>query len=406
MYKLIMENTITATPKPRINSIDALRGFALIGIMLLHCMEHFDLTYYPKLDSPFWQAVDTKVYEVMRFLFQGKAYAIFSLLFGLSFFMQMDSQAAKGKDFRGRFFWRLVILLAFGYINGLVYMGEFFVIYALLGMILIPLWKVPSRWLAALCVLLFLQIPQLIQFASLLNNNVPNAPTPLVTRMNELYVESAHIYTHGSVGDILSFNAFKGQGTKLIWFVNVYRYLQLAGLFIAGMLIGRSGIHKNPDKMYTYSKKAFPYAFAWFLAFYLVVLALPYSGIEGYALRAGKNLFTTYANLGMMMAYICGFIWIYHRTVSGRRMLDRLAPVGRMSVTNYMMQSLMGVILFYGFGFNLAVRCSFLECAIVGLLVCLLQILYSNWWMKRFHYGPMEWLWRTLTWMRHVPMTR
>ena len=83
-------------PKKRINSIDALRGFALIGIMLLHCMARFDLTIIPEVASPFWQRVDTFVYEAMYFLFAGKSYAIFSFLFGLSFYMQMDSQAAKG----------------------------------------------------------------------------------------------------------------------------------------------------------------------------------------------------------------------------------------------------------------------------------------------------------------------
>lgn len=90
-----MTHTQTITPKKRINSIDALRGFALIGIMLLHCMERFDLTLAPVVESPFWQAIDTAVYDSLYFLFSGKSYAMFSLLFGLSFFMQMESQAAK-----------------------------------------------------------------------------------------------------------------------------------------------------------------------------------------------------------------------------------------------------------------------------------------------------------------------
>ena len=123
----------TIVPKKRIHSIDALRGFALIGIMLLHCMERFDLTLVPEVNSPFWQCVDKGVYDTVYFLFSGKAYAIFSFLFGLSFYMQMDSQAQKGNDFRMRFVWRLILLFLFGYINGLVYMGEFFVVYAVLG---------------------------------------------------------------------------------------------------------------------------------------------------------------------------------------------------------------------------------------------------------------------------------
>ncbi len=400
-----MHSTPIIIPKKRINSIDALRGFALIGIMLLHCMERFDLTYTPVVDSPFWQQIDTFVIDSMYFLFSGKSYAIFSLLFGLSFFMQMDSQAAKGNDFRGRFLWRLALLLVFGYINGLVYLGEFFAVYAILGVFLIPLYKVPSKWLVVLCVLLFLQIPAVISFISLLENNVPNKPTDAVVYMNQLYDECAQLFITGSLGDVLHFNLWKGQFAKLLWVFNNYRYLQLFGLFIAGMLIGRMGIHKSEEKMVKYSRMVLPYSIIWFIVFYTVVLLLPAFGVEGFALSVGKTLFKTYANLGMMMIYICGFTLLYYR-YNWRNVLDKIAPVGRMSVTNYMAQSMVGVTLFYGFGANLAVEFNYLQSLLVGIVFCFIQIAYSNWWIKRFYYGPIEWLWRTLTWFAKVPLRR
>ncbi|MCD8270660.1 MAG: DUF418 domain-containing protein [Parabacteroides sp.] len=373
--------------------------------MLLHCMERFDLIYTPVVDSPFWQQIDTFVIDSMYFLFSGKSYAIFSLLFGLSFFMQMDSQAAKGNDFRGRFLWRLTLLLIFGYINGLVYLGEFFAVYAILGVFLIPLYKVPSKWLVILCVLLFLQIPAVISFISLLENNVPNKPTDAVVYMNQLYDECAQLFITGSLGDVLHFNLWKGQFAKLLWVFNNYRYLQLFGLFIAGMLIGRMGIHKSEEKMVKYSRKVLPYSIIWFIVFYTVVLLLPAFGVEGFALSVGKTLFKTYANLGMMMIYICGFTLLYYR-YNWRNVLDKIAPVGRMSVTNYMAQSMVGVTLFYGFGANLAVEFNYLQSLLVGIVFCFIQIAYSNWWIKRFYYGPIEWLWRTLTWFAKVPLRR
>lgn len=110
----------------------------------------------PEIESLFWQKADQIVLGIITFLFAGKAYAIFSLLFGLSFFMQMESEAGKGNDFRLRFIWRLTILLALGYLNGLIYMGEFFVVYAFLGIVLIPLYKVPTKYLVAACIILFL----------------------------------------------------------------------------------------------------------------------------------------------------------------------------------------------------------------------------------------------------------
>ena len=397
---------MTTTPKIRINSIDAMRGFALIGILLLHCMEHFDLIYRPTLESPFWQQIDTAVHDTLYFLFQGKSYAIFSLLFGLSFFMMMDAQAEKGNDFRLHFLWRLVILFVLGYINGLIYMGEFFLVYAVLGILIIPLYKIPGKALIVISILLFLQIPQIIDFIAVLNGKAAvTTPAAISNNMGPLYRESAEVYTNGSFWDVLQFNVLKGQAAKMMWVVSVYRYLQLIGLFIAGMLIGRSRIHKDPDKMVYWSKKILPYAIGWFLLFYVIAWLLPSFDLERRALRLGVRLFKTYGNLGMMMIYICGFILLYYKTIKGRKALDRIAPVGRMSVTNYMMQSIMGVYIFYGFGLGLAKQ-SFLICFLIEVVLCFFQIAYSNWWIKRFNYGPVEWLWRTLTWFKKVPMKR
>ncbi len=392
-------------PQKRINSIDALRAFALIGIVMWHCMEHFDLLYQPVLSSPFWQKIDTGVFDTLQFLFAGKAYGIFSLLFGLSFFMQMDSQASKGVDFRWRFLWRLALLLVLGYINGIVYMGEFFVVYAIFGTVLIPLYKVPSKWIVALAILMFLQIPAIISFISLLNGSASNEPTALNTYMASLYEEGGPIFMSGSVWDVLRFNLWKGEVAKMLWVINNFRYLQLIGLFCVGMLIGRMGIHKSDEKIIQYSKKVLPYSIAVFGFFYSIALLLPYLGIEGYALESGKMLFINFANLGQMTFYICMFALLYYKFGAGK-WLDKIAPLGRMSVTNYMMQSWMGVILFYGFGANLTPYCSYLECALIGLTICFVQVLFSNWWIKRYYYGPMEWLWRIATWMKPVPLRR
>ena len=400
-----MTHTQTITPKKRINSIDALRGFALIGIMLLHCMERFDLTLAPVVESPFWQAIDTAVYDSLYFLFSGKSYAMFSLLFGLSFFMQMESQAAKGVDFRGRFLWRLALLFLFGYINGLVYMGEFFMVYAVLGVFLIPLYKVPTRWLLVLCILLFLQIPAVISFVSLLSDNVANEPTAAAAYMDRLFERAADVFINGSLMDVLSFNTFDGQSAKCLWVFNNFRYLQLLGLFIAGMLIGRQGIHKSEEKMVKYSHLFLPYCLAFWAVFYAVAFLLPVWGVDGFALRVGQTLFKTYGNLGQMMVYFCGFTLLYYR-YKGQKVLDRIAPVGRMSVTNYMVQSIVGVSLFYGFGGNFAVEFNYLQSFLLGAAFCVIQIAYSNWWIKRFYYGPMECLWRSLTWFQVVPLSR
>lgn len=395
----------TITPKERIRSIDALRGFALLGILLLHCMENFDISYTPELSSPFWQQVDTFVVNSMSFLFAGKSYAIFSLLFGLSFFMQMESQELKGNDFRGRFLWRLFLLLILGYLNSVIYMGEFFVVYAILGVVLVPLYKVSTKWLVPIMILLFLQIPDVISFISLLSGNAPNEPTSAVIYMDKLYEEAAPVFIDGSFLDVIKFNSWKGLVAKLLWVYNNSRYLQLIGLFILGMILGREGIHKDKDKMVKYSKKVLPYSIAIFAVFYAIVILLPHMGVDGFALSTGTTLFKTYSNLGMTMIYVSVLTLLYYNTQS-YKWLDKMSAVGRTSVTNYMLQGFIGVPLFYGFGLNFALKLTFLQSLLVGIVIYYVLMVLSNWWMKRYYYGPIEWVWRKLTWFTKVPLKR
>jgi len=222
--------------------------------------------------------------------------------------------------------------------------------------------------------------------------------------MSLLFREGSDIYTNGSLWDVITFNAIKGRIALVLWFINA-RYQQTIALFIAGILIGRSRIYKDPDKMVYWSKKLLPYAICWFLLFYMIVWTLPVFGLENYAQRAGIGLFKTYGNLGMMMTYICGFTILYHTTIRGYSILDKLAAVGRMSVTNYMAQSIIGITIFYGLGLGMANQ-TYLVCLLIGLLLVSFQIWYSNWHFQRYYYGPMEWLWRTLTWFKRIPMKR
>ena len=106
-----MEHGLLAK-SPRIEVVDALRGFAVMAIMLLHNIEHFNFYDFPTASSAFMEAMDKGIWETLFFLFSGKAYAIFSLLFGFSFFIQYNNQAKKGKDFRLRFLCRYFVSLS------------------------------------------------------------------------------------------------------------------------------------------------------------------------------------------------------------------------------------------------------------------------------------------------------
>ena len=132
-----MTTTLYETRSPRLNVVDALRGFAIMAIMLLHNIEHFDFYFFPEYLPSWLKTIDKGIWDTMFFLFGGKAYAIFALLFGLTFYIMYSNQQKKGKDFRERFLWRSLLLFGFGLVNSMFYQGDILLFYAVLGVTLV-----------------------------------------------------------------------------------------------------------------------------------------------------------------------------------------------------------------------------------------------------------------------------
>ena len=128
---------LSASKIPRIEVVDALRGFAVMAIILVHNLEHFIFPVYPT-EQPAWLAVlNDGVFNVIFSLFAGKAYAIFALLFGFTFYIQCHNQTKKGKDFGYRFLWRLVLLLGFATLNAAFFpAGDVLLLFAVVGLVL------------------------------------------------------------------------------------------------------------------------------------------------------------------------------------------------------------------------------------------------------------------------------
>jgi uncharacterized protein len=148
----------------RVVAVDALRGFALFGIVVVHFVEQY-LGAPPPPSRPnfgIFSAADSIVLAVDALLFVGKFFPMFSLLFGLSFFIQMDRAARKGTDFQWRFVWRVVLLLLLGLVHGLAYRGDILSIYALLGLVLVFFYRASDRTLLVAAVLLFVGLPRLL----------------------------------------------------------------------------------------------------------------------------------------------------------------------------------------------------------------------------------------------------
>jgi len=153
-----MENKLSEN-NGRIDVADVLRGVAVMGIILLHTIEHYNFYSFPDTShqSVFLNFTDKTVWSSLFFLFGGKAYAIFAMLFGFSFYIQDNNQAKRGKDFRARFLWRLLLLFFIGNINAMFFTSEILVMYSLIGVVLVLVCRLSNKTVLAIAILFMLQ---------------------------------------------------------------------------------------------------------------------------------------------------------------------------------------------------------------------------------------------------------
>ena len=221
---------------PRVEAVDALRGFAVMAILLIHNVEHFIFPVYPET-QPAWLAVlNDGVFSVVFSLFAGKAYAIFALLFGFTFYIQYANQQLKGRDFGVRFLWRLVLLAGFATINAAFFpAGDVLLLFAVVGIVLVIVRKWSDRAVLALAVLLLLQPVEWFHYFCSLFNSSYTLPDLGVGAM---YQQVSEYTRAGDFGAFVAGNVTLGQKASLLWAVGAGRFLQTAGLFLLGLLLG------------------------------------------------------------------------------------------------------------------------------------------------------------------------
>ncbi|MDB5272321.1 MAG: hypothetical protein JWO58_688 [Chitinophagaceae bacterium] len=381
----------TPTITPRIPIVDALRGFALVGIILLHAIEHFDLLLYPEKSTAFLAKLDSIVSDIVLFIFAGKAYSIFSILFGLSFYLQMKNQAARGVDYQWRrFSWRLLILFVMGYLLSLLYIGEILTAFAMLGLLLLALNRLSNKWLIIISFLFLIQFPTL--FIVRLSFTIPD-----FTYQQDwsAWQDVFSTFSKGSFLDVIRLNSWKGHLAKWQYFYNAGRYLQLIGLFTIGLLLGRMKYFENLKQHVSFTKKTVLFSGLLFISLYVASFFIDKSFTPSQAILI-KALCESYSNLFFTLLLMSLFILIsIEWNIENKP--TWLSSYGKMSLTNYVMQPLIGVPFFYGFGLGMYAYFGITYSFLFGLLFLSFQLSFSSWWLKHHTQGPLEKGWRQLT---------
>ncbi|PPK87241.1 uncharacterized protein CLV84_0178 [Neolewinella xylanilytica] len=405
--KSSLVRTYPENPKPRIQLVDALRGFALAGVGLVHFLEGFagGLLAPGAAEAADHGLIDLAFRGLLWMSF-GKFFALFSILFGVSFTL-MRRSGGDAPGFRRRFLWRSVILAGIGLVHQLFYRGDILLVYASLSPLLLLVHRLPTRWLAGIIAVCFLGLPRLLAFA--IGGEGPAfGPAPVLDPTHPYAAAYTGLLQNGSFTALAREHLTGGLGLKADLYLGILgRYYYTFGYFLVGLLLGRAGMLGDSHRLLRYRRPLKRYALGLLTVGTLLMLAL-FSQVgqpidwSGWLPVVALN-FYDWTNVAVTALILLGFVSAY-QSGAGRRVLALFAPYGRMALTNYVGLSLIGTFLLFdwglgGFG---AVRTH--QLALLAAWVVAAQMAGSAWWLTRFRYGPLEWIWRSFTYRKIQPL--
>ncbi len=398
-----MNHVLRATdPEQRLQHVDAIRGLALFGVLLvnLFSQDQLALTEQQVEQMPS-AAIDGWIGMAINVLWTGKAQALFSMLFGFGFAVQMQRAQERGVAFASVYVRRLLILLVVGCAHlWLFFAFDILHVYATMGLVLLLAYRLPTPWLLRAGLALSLLVWPI--FYWWLDGSAPGAeqPAPLealwdegIRRRSVLFLgRDFPAYAHELWRS--SFSEYLLTPYGLTYFLYVFGRF-LLGYWIARMVfLGRPAEH---SALFDIERPI--------LLWGGLTLALAEEAIWGlgFAYSTRLFLFTTLMDELAKLMLACAYALILIRLMqrgTWSRLTRGLAAVGRMALSNYLCQTLVFLFVLYGFGLGLLPIAGASFCLLLTVLAFSLQVLISSAWLAHFRYGPAEWLWRYLTYGR------
>ena len=394
-----MRSLFTSTnPNERIEQIDILRGFALLGVLLVNAFGYNSSFFdFGGFYSAFTDPLNSSIYSFIINYCADKFIGLFSFLFGVSFSIMYLKNKNSEAQFANFYLRRLFILMIFGIIHIVFFWaGDILFTYSLVGVILLLSRKLPSKLLLYISV--FMYFFPIIYIA--LRVSYPFLPDALNSTSNITMPEVKNIYSHGSYLEILKLRLneyFSFRYINLIYYVP-----KIISLFLLGYLFYK---HKFLEKINTSKTKYFIIAIILLLVG--IVLNTYTSSIANSIVNMDTNPYSTtvymmifeITNVVLILSYIL-LILILAKTSGFNYVLNPLKYIGRMSLTNYLMYSIIFTTIMYSYGFGKFGSFEPWQLSIFALLFFAIQIILCKIWLQHFRFGPFEWVWRKFIYLR------
>ena len=390
----------------RIAMLDILRGFAIFGILMVNMMWYNTPLASLISDNSIWTGTADKVARFfITFLFEGKFYVLFSMLFGYGFWLFLNKKNSGGISILRLYAMRLFILLLIGVVHVLLlWPGDILVFYALLGFVLMLFRKVRNKTLIVWAIV-FIIIPVFFLGVAVLVSIIPEAKEVMAQAMIEqdtffksMISDALVVYREGTFSEMVNMRI-----REYLLALNgfLFFHVNIMAMFLVGQYAARKAYLQNIPQHLPLFRRLCVWGF---------IIGLPIAAFGAYTSMFhdiySPNIFGLVAlflnSFGapmLTLAYVSGIILLIHKGYL-KRLSQWLAAVGRMALTNYLMHSIVASFLFYQYGMGWYGKMPPWLGILPVLVIYGLQILFSIYWMRRFRFGPFEWLWRSLTYMQ------
>jgi uncharacterized protein len=395
----------------RIVTLDILRGIALLGVVVANVWLWFSGIAFRGLayrDELMKVSLDSIVFMAIAVLVSGKAISTFSFLFGHGFAVQMLRAEARGRSVVPTYLRRLGVLLIIGLAHmTLLWYGDILTAYALLGFILVLFRKRADRTLLIWAAILIIAVPTLLGAIPMIMSALGvEMPTPDLAAIDARHAATLAVFQSTDYGAIVRENLV--QAGKFFFGRKSVFLLYLLGLFLLGLYVGRRRMFQNVSAHRALLRRLV----IWGIPIGLIagiVLAVMQVGFEPGEIMAKPWLALVFTVLSMlsMPPLAAGYVAAVTLLLEKPQWADRLsifAPVGRMALTNYLLQTVILVSIVNGYGLGMIGHIGPAFGLVMALTLYSLQMIWSPIWLNHFRFGPMEWLWRSLTYGTPQPM--
>jgi uncharacterized protein len=393
----------------RLDVLDVLRGAAIFGILIYNIGALSGSEFVPG-EGRAWSGWDHRAAFLLEFFVQGKFYSLFSFLFGIGFAVFIERASQRGVDAVRLFRRRLLGLMLIALVHTtFIWFGDILLTYSLLGFLLVPFVRRSDvtvlHW--AIGMLMF-PIALYAVLLVIVLAFVPAAPEG-ASRGGELpafLARAIDSFQHGSYADVVRGNlAFTvaGIARRLI----LMFFPRMFGMFLLGLLAARRGVFADAGAHRPLLRRVLvmglavgiPCAFvgAWLGDSNVPRMPTPLGLVEVTAESIGTP--------ALSLAYAAGLTLMFMQPI-GRRVLLALAPVGRTALSNYLLHSIVGVLVFYGIGFGLFGTIALVPSLLGAAAFFAVEMMASRWWLRVADFGPAEWIWRQFTYRRRFPLFR